>query len=413
MTPLPWTILLAAVARVVPGSDAGSVPSPDVLFGIARVGSAVAGLVGILVLGARAASFGASLGTVFLAAAALASSVAVAPHLGTGMETGFALGLAAWGASEFRRPNVAAIALGVAATFRPELVPWASALSVGYAFVDPRHGGRERERAGASLVAACLALAPFACVVLLRIRMFGHAVPLAISAKPSDPAHGLVYVVGALVGSGAAFLLSAPVALPRLRGVPLVVALAAVVHATVIVAVGGDWMPYARLMAPIVPSLALGYVALAPHASRVSNVLRAGLAIAVGGAFLLGKAAEGRNVARDRAELVRAARPHLAGMRRVVALDVGWVSAATEASIVDLAGLTDPHVANLPGGHTSKRVDVPWLLAGDPDAVLVYAEPRVVERRITEDPRFMERFVPRAFLPLGTKGSGYALWTRR
>ena len=79
------------------------------------------------------------------------------------------------------------------------------------------------------------------------------------------------------------------------------------------------------------------------------------------------------------------ARPLLEGASRVAALDVGWVGAATDADVVDLAGLTDPEIAALPGGHTSKRVDAMFLLARDPDVLVFYRPPRVVEARLEAD----------------------------
>jgi hypothetical protein len=127
------------------------------------------------------------------------------------------------------------------------------------------------------------------------------------------------------------------------------------------------------------------------------------------------------------------ARPHLDGVTRVAALDVGWVSAATEADIVDLAGLTDPEIASLPGGHTSKHVDARFLLDRAPDALLLYAPaglppgglaawqdivssrvpPRAVEARLASDDLIARRFEPSVWLPLGRGGAGYVLLRSR
>jgi hypothetical protein len=132
-------------------------------------------------------------------------------------------------------------------------------------------------------------------------------------------------------------------------------------------------------------------------------------------------------VGADREALIAAARPWLADARRVAALDIGWVSAATEADIVDLAGLTDPDIAALPGGHTSKRVGARFLLDRDPDAFLVYAQrlppgglaswqdlvtPHAVEARLVDDETIALHFAPAAWLPLGTTG-GYILLRSR
>ncbi|MDF3068109.1 MAG: putative rane protein, partial [Polyangiaceae bacterium] len=66
------------------------------------------------------------------------------------------------------------------------------------------------------------------------------------------------------------------------------------------------------------------------------------------------------------------------------ALDVGWVGAVADFTVVDLAGVTDPRVALLRGGHTSKRIDDALLRSRDVDALVLLAPPheREVERRV-------------------------------
>jgi hypothetical protein len=95
----------------------------------------------------------------------------------------------------------------------------------------------------------------------------------------------------------------------------------------------------------------------------------------------------------------------------VAALDVGWVSAATDATIVDLAGLTDSSIAVLPGGHTSKRIDAPFLLARDPDVVVAYEPPRIVEQRLLASELIRERFHEVAVLPLA--GRSYRILMKK
>ncbi len=59
---------------------------------------------------------------------------------------------------------------------------------------------------------------------------------------------------------------------------------------------------------------------------------------------------------------------------------MGWVGAATDATIVDLAGLTDPEIAALRGGHTSKAIPEGLLDARGVDAVvLLLKEGEVLE----------------------------------
>jgi hypothetical protein len=63
-----------------------------------------------------------------------------------------------------------------------------------------------------------------------------------------------------------------------------------------------------------------------------------------------------RQVSARRLALVEEGRAALRGARVVAATDVGWVGLATKARVVDLAGVTDPRIARLRGGHTSKDI---------------------------------------------------------
>jgi hypothetical protein len=187
-------------------------------------------------------------------------------------------------------------------------------------------------------------------------------------------------------------------------------------------------MPYARLLVPIVPSLAYGAALASAGAGRVAMAARSFGAVALGVVLLARGGGLGRHVGADRAGLIEAAGPALAGVQRVASLDIGWVGAATEADVIDLAGVTDPEVAALPGGHTSKRIDARFLLARDPDALLLYAPAglpagdlsawqdttpsRVVEARLFRDDTIASHFTARAWLPLGHGPAGYVVLRR-
>jgi hypothetical protein len=251
--------------------------------------------------------------------------------------------------------------------------------------------------------------------VVVRLFAFGHPAPLAIHAKPSDLSHGAVYAFAALVVVLTPLLAAAPVAITRSTSAARTLAVACLVHAMAIAAAGGDWMPYARLMVPIAPSLAIVFVDAASHSSRLSVAARGALSFVLGIVVALRAAPAGRGVQRDRDALVRAARPVLADAHVVAALDVGWVSAAVppEARIVDLAGLTDPAIAVLPGGHTSKRVDAAMLLDRGVDTLIVYSDARVVESRILRSDLFRDRFERRGLVAVGDRGTRYEIFTRR
>jgi hypothetical protein len=256
-----------------------------------------------------------------------------------------------------------------------------------------------------------LAFVPFAACVLVRLACFGRAAPLALLAKPSDLQHGLLYGSAAMFVILTPILAFAPLALRRASIGARTLAIAGLIHVLVVVAVGGDWMPYARLMVPVAPSLVLVFVDVARVARPWATAARTLAAIALG-AIVLRAAPAGRHVHEDRKALVARARSALAGAHVVAALDVGWVGAATDASIVDLAGLTDPAIAVLPGGHTSKKVDVAMLLDRKVDAIVLYGDPRIVEQRLLRSPLFEEQYVRTTPLPLGT-AQHYDVFRRR
>jgi hypothetical protein len=407
VTPLPWPVLLACFAR----------SSPLVVLGRAR-------LLGLVVWVATGTALGGAVGRVEAPAwaragalAAMALSVPLAAHAVSGMETALATALATGAVLLAERPRTAAFAAGLAASLRPEMAPWACAMAIGMAAV--AGGGVARW-----MEAVAIAIGPFALCAVARCLVWGRPAPLAILAKPSDLDHGLAYAGAACVVTVVPLLVVAPIALAR-QPRALAIVLAALVHVAALVAVGGDWMPYARLMVPVVPSLVIAAALIAGAAHPAATATRS-LAAGVLGVVLIARGGTaGRRVGADREALIAAARPVLDGLgaRRVAALDVGWVSAATEADIVDLAGLTDPEIAALPGGHTSKRIDARFLLAREPDVLLVYAPlglpaggldtwpsittSRVVEARLVREEAIQRHFGAEAWLPLGQSGSGY------
>jgi hypothetical protein len=245
-------------------------------------------------------------------------------------------------------------------------------------------------------------------------------------AKPGELREGMAYAAVASVVTVVPVLVLAPLALLR-TPVALAIVVAALFHAGALVVAGGDWMPFARLMVPVIPGLVWAAILACERARPAATAARAIAASALGVALVVGSRGiveDGRGVMADRSALIASARPLLKGASRVAGLDIGWLGAATEADIVDLAGLTDPEIAALPGGHTSKRVDAAILLSRNPDALLLYAPrglpgglsswgratyPRVVEARLAADESIAARFEPSAWLPLGTRGAGYVL----
>lgn len=360
VTPLGYAQLLALFT---PSGVSNRIGQPDVLrtfiaakwFGLSAWLIA-AGLLGHLIarVGVRVARF-TPLSVVALSAPLAAWAV-------SGMETGFVTLLTTLG---LLGGLGGAAALGVAAALRPELLPFACALIAGRAWV-------ERSALGTSLAHGACALVPTLCVALLRVHSFGRALPLSFYAKPSDFAHGFRYAWGAFAFTGLPWLtLATPrefLRLPRAAR-PLFAALLA--HSAALVLCGGDWMALYRLAVPTLPACALAAAHLAEHARLAFAIPR--FALALGSALLLavGLGPSARSVGPQRTRLIADARPVLARDARIASLDVGWLGAASDAEIIDLAGVTDPVVALFPGGHTSKRIPGPWLFARKPSAVVL------------------------------------------
>lgn len=411
VTPLLWPFILLPLAHAAP------------LVVLAR-----AKTLGLIVWLTAAAGWGSAVGRAEVAIApkavammALATCVPLATHAVSGMETALATALATWAAVFHGRPYAASVLAGIAASFRPEMVPWAVTLGFGLALVG------SSVTAPRTLACVLLAALPFAGCVCARLAIFGHIAPLAVLAKPSDLVHGLAYTGAAALASTGPVLACAPFALARAKGAPLVLVAAGVVHLLAIAFAGGDWMPFARLVVPIVPSLLLAFVLVSPAAQPVATALRAFVGLGLGLRVLIFAAPAARSVGPDRERLANSVAPLVRGRSHVATADVGWPSAATEATIVDLGGVTDPEIAVLPGGHTSKRVDGALVLEKGTDAILLYAKagelsldswqeaffPHAVDARLAASELLGSHFRAAAFVPLGETGAGYYVLVAR
>jgi hypothetical protein len=400
VTPLGWAHAL------VPFAGGGPLPA----LAAAKWLGAASWLCAAGVLGAQIARAGQRTAR-FLPLLVLVACAPLAAWAVAGLETGVVTALATLAVT---RARWAALAAGAAAALRPELLPWAVSVSFGLAAA---------ERRGPRAIALALASAalPAVGIAIVRLGVFGQAWPLAVLAKPSDLDHGIFYASWALLHTGPPLLVLAPWALPRAGTRAIAIAVAAAVHLIAVALAGGDWMPFYRLVVPVLPSLLLLGAEVAEHAALWATAVRTTLAVAACLLVLVPRAADARQVGARRLALITAARPALAGARSVVALDVGWVGAATEAPIVDLAGLTDPRIATLSGGHTTKRIPEGLLEARGADALVLLVDAPVppdpwwtarfangVEQRVAalgaEQP-----FAPAAAIPLGGTARAYVI----
>ncbi len=301
----------------------------------------------------------------FLALLPLALSAPFGAWCDAGMETGLVV-LLATAAITVRSPASLLFA-GIAAALRPELCPWVATLLAG-------HLATTRPSRRRVSLSTAFAVGPPLVVALARLAWFGHAVPLSFFAKPSDAEHGLRYVLGALIWTGAPALVVAPWTFRRLDPRSRVVLVAAMVHVASLVVAGGDWMTLFRLFVPMLPGLLLVGARVLALSSLWASLVRWGVAVGTSAVLFADTGAVARRVLASRLALIDEARPVLAGYHRVAALDVGWVGAATDADVVDLAGVTDEVVARFPGGHTSKRLPERFLESRNVDALVLLGE---------------------------------------
>ncbi len=289
---------------------------------------------------------------------------AVGAWASAGMETSLALCLVTVAAvmGDRDKRKTASVLVGVSCLLRPELLPFALTLGLGSAWLDERfHQQRTVRSVRSLLIHGSLVMVPFLLVMLIRWKMFDAVAPLALRAKPSDITHGIRYALATWLIAGPPLSCMAPWAFRKLRGWPAWLLAGWLVHTVCCVLVGGDWMPLSRLFVPVLPALAIVFAHLASVAHVASTIARA-LVCMMGQAFVYATVGVGaHHVVRDRMVLIEQLRGQLRPDDVVACLDVGWVGVAHRGSVFDLAGVTDPQVAALPGGHTSKRVTAEML----------------------------------------------------
>ena len=337
VTPLGWAHLLALGG---PGSPLAMLERGRIIGCLGWLASA-AFLGGLLAGGAPAGRR--------TALVLLAVCTPPAVWASSGMETGLVtllatlgLGAGPWGA----------LAGGLAAGLRPELAPFAIVLGVGGAWLEP---AAPKQRVGRILARLALSVGPTLAVALVRLAWFGSPSPLALSAKPPDLWPGVSYALSAVLLTGPPLVLFAPLSLRKAPPTTLRFAAAVFAHALALALAGGDWMAFFRLEVPVLPAALLAAAELHPVVKRPWHGARLALAVAVS-LFVMRDAWRARGVLADRLETIANLRPELEGARVVAAVDVGLVGASTDRTVFDLAGITDPTVARLSGGHTTKRV---------------------------------------------------------
>jgi hypothetical protein len=303
------------------------------------------------------------------------------PSLGgsgsSGLETGaatLALSLAIQAALARPRPHVACLGLAIAslAWLRPEIALVAVVLLT---IASVRAGMR---RAAIAWLWAC-----FGALSVCAFRWFlsGSLLPLAWQAKAGTLGEGLSYSGRALLvltgGLGCALAgAGAWLGQRRDRQRALIIA----VHVLSVTLAGGDWMPGFRLFVPIFPQYAqlaaVGMERLWRRGHWLRTLALLALITACATSLLdLGlRVPEWRaaGASRDRVGAAMAEELRV-GSKRVALVDIGYLGYASGCDVIDLAGITDPSSAALPGGHLAKRIPNAWLEARAPDTVVLHS----------------------------------------
>ena len=352
MTNLLWTLLSASWIAAFPAVDpivCASILGAILHLGTVGLAAQLAGRVG-----------GGSWRAAAVTGLLLASSGSMAFYAHSGPETPLwtFLFVLALDRLERRAWVAAGLALGALAMTRPEGVLVAGLLSLAAL---PRSW-----RVGA--VVGVL----IGGMELFRWHHYGALVPNTFFAKAPEPMAGLEYLAGfGLWGLGVLGPLAVLPATRRPAG-RVLLALVLVLLAGAAWS-GGDWMPGWRRC-----SLALVGLAILAGASAglaTPGWGRRGVVLGVG-AWMIGAtlaAIEGKDSAvfphEAMADLGRraAATP---GVDAVALVDIGRFGWAFQGRIVDLVGLTDAHLAHLPGGHADKPWDEDWFRAAAPDLLI-------------------------------------------
>ena len=368
VTPLGFAQFLAFFARL------GDVRAPLQVFELTRRLGLIAQLASFFVAGGLLPAR-VSLATLLLASLGCLPSTLWA---GAGLETpwvGLGLVVGQWCFWRWENWGLAGALFGAAIAWRPELGPYVCGLAwVSIKPALPRDGAN-LQRIALLLVSMAL---PVLAVALVRLWSFGSLIPLAAMAKAPDWSSGLRYLFMSVVWGG--LLTTALLSLGEAAwGGPL---LLAVLHLLALGLCGGDWMPGLRLSAPIYPSL---LVLVACRATLQSpwnrkRVLLRGAALLLApimpAVLLVTQGADYRAVVARRLEMVKQASHLLLGSRVIATVDVGWVGISSQASIVDLGGVTDPRIGRLRGGHTNRPLSPGLFSARNVDTWIIRAQNR-------------------------------------
>lgn len=368
----------------------------------------------------------------------LASTVVFSGWPVFGLETSFFLALVLGGTLLFLREEHATVRPGEPAPAgeRPGGFPWSGVvfglagitrpeapmfLGILMVFLGRRFFARQNLLRGALFAAPVLAHLAF------RRSYYGAWVPNTALAKTGNVTGqlqvGMNYIQNYAIHAGPVLwlaLIGLSLGLVHRRRDLLAMAAIGVAVLGYVILVGGDWMPLFRFMSPFepfcfllvdvgvrhvvdrrraVPNLALAIFTVATIAHR-TGMLREGQA-----QFMVKEKHFWDSAAGGTARwFLQNGEPGEIAMG-----DIGYVGWATDYPILDLLGLVDPVIAQLPGGYThkigpgfnnrlfDKKSEYFLLISSDPDC----RHPSVTGSiAIYRDPRFLQQYKVAGKVPL-------------
>ncbi len=365
MTNLLWTLLSAVWIAALPDLDP---VLPARLLGVLLHVGTVVLAVRLVQRWTAARAPAASSAAATVTAVLLGASGSMAFWAMSGLETPLWTFLAVLAVERLqaRAFLVAGLGLGLLAATRPEGVLAGGMLVLGALALDRRRG-----LATAGIFGLCVA-----AMEAFRWLTYGALLPNTFHAKAPDLSAGLDYVGGFwLVGLG---MLGPLAVLPALRSAwARALLLAALVMLAGAAWSGGDWMPGFRrcsLALLVLAGLSGAGLALA-RGNRERVLVGVGALAWLGGS--LAAALSGLDAGLYQHDVMAALGKRAAatpGVDTVALVDIGRFGWEFEGSIVDLVGLTDAHLASLPGAHADKPWDEAWFRSRDPDLLIVRSE---------------------------------------
>jgi hypothetical protein len=183
---------------------------------------------------------------------------------------------------------------------------------------------------------------------------------------------------------------------------------------------GGDWIPRFRFIEPVTPFVFILFAAglgelysAVEQRARESLLAQAVVLLFLGFlfSFFIRDTVSAHKFAMVRAGGAREShvglgnwlREHTAPGEAVALMDIGMVKYYSGREVIDISGLTDAHVARLPGGFLKKRFDIEYLFERNPKYVVLVSHNDIrkgggfvstypIDKSIYDNPLFHERY---------------------